>query len=167
MVDRDLNRWRTSQSSSEEWSVSPAGAPRRRLPDVPAGERPTEPVAPGRESGSIDTQPVSGIQHATLGLLDGTVIARLACHESLGTVVIGRGSAATIQVQDTFAHRVHAQISWETTSRSHVITHGGGANGTLVNLQRIASPTRLIDGARIRIGKTEIVYRKIWYPGSS
>lgn len=108
----------------------------------------------------------NGIAYATLGMLDGTVVARLQCHDSLGTAVIGRGSLSSIRLHDPFVHRMHAEVHWDAGASAHVITHGGGANGTLVNMQRIEQPTRLADGARIRVGKTELVYRRFWYPGS-
>jgi pSer/pThr/pTyr-binding forkhead associated (FHA) protein len=105
------------------------------------------------------------MQYATIALLDGTVIGRLACDELLGEIVVGRGSAAGIRVDDPFVHRIHSEIRWDTALRSHVIAHGGGSNGTYVNLQRVDRPARLIDGARIRIGKTELIYRRVYYPG--
>jgi hypothetical protein len=105
------------------------------------------------------------MQYATIALLDGTVIGRLACDQLLGEIVVGRGSVAGIRVDDPFVHRVHSEIRWDTALRSHVIAHGGGSNGTYVNLQRVDRPTRLIDGARIRIGKTELIYRRVYYPG--
>ena len=102
--------------------------------------------------------------YATVALLDGTVVGRLACDASLGQVAIGRGSLASIQVHDSFVHRVHSEIQWDTELRSHIITHAGGSNGTFVNLQRVDTPTRLVDGARIRVGKTELIYRRVYYP---
>lgn len=99
--------------------------------------------------------------YATLGLLDGTVIARLPCGVELGTAVIGRGSLSDIRIHDPWIHRVHAHIDWDVGLRAHVISHVGGINGTFVNLQRVISPTRLTDGARVRVGKTELVYRRI------
>lgn len=106
------------------------------------------------------------MQYATIALLDGTVAGRLECAESLGQIVLGRGSLAGVQIHDPFVHRVHAEIHWDPEIRSHVITHAGGSNGTFVNLQRVDRPTRLLDGARIRIGKTELIYRRVFYPGS-
>ena len=105
------------------------------------------------------------IQYATIALLDGTVVGRLECDQSLGQVVVGRGTIAGIQVHDPFVHRVHSEIHWDAEARAHVINHAGGSNGTFVNLLRVDRPTRLIDGARIRIGKTELIYRRVYYPG--
>jgi hypothetical protein len=108
------------------------------------------------------TAPAAAAGYATLGMLDGTVIARLECDARPGAAVLGRGSLSTIRLQDPFVHRFHAEICWDDSARAHVITHGDGANGTFVNMQRIEQPTRLIDGSRIRIGKTELIYRRGW-----
>ncbi|HUG15342.1 MAG TPA: FHA domain-containing protein [Thermomicrobiales bacterium] len=124
----------------------------------------SEPLAPVPEQDAPAEQ--GGVAYATLGMLDGAIVARLQCHENLGRVVLGRGSLSEVRLHDPFVHRVHAELHWDPASRAHVITHGGGANGTFVNLQRIDQPARLTDGARIRVGKTELVYRRFWYPGA-
>jgi hypothetical protein len=104
--------------------------------------------------------------YATLGMLDGTVIARLQCHETMGIAVLGRSSSVTVRIADPFVHRVHCELFWDPAFRAHVIRHGDGSNGTWVNLERIIQPVRLVDGARIRVGKTELIYRRAYYPGS-
>lgn len=104
-------------------------------------------------------------QYATIGMLDGTVVGRLECDESLGLAVLGRSSLSEIQIHDQFVHRAHAEIYWDQAIRAHVIVDGGGSNGTFVNLQRVDKPTRLADGTRIRVGKTELIYRRVYYPG--
>lgn len=101
------------------------------------------------------------VGYATLGLLDGTIIAHIPCSDDLGTAVIGRGSLSDIRIHDAWIHREHALIAWDADVRMHVITHAGGANGTFVNLHRLSAPTHLNDGARVRVGKTEMVYRRI------
>ena len=97
---------------------------------------------------------------ATLGMLDGTIVARLQCHEEMGRVSIGRGGTAAVRIEDAYVHGVHCEIYWDPTARAHIIKHAGGRNGTFVNLQRLCRPARLIDGARVRIGKTELIYRR-------
>ncbi|HEX5166693.1 MAG TPA: FHA domain-containing protein [Thermomicrobiales bacterium] len=124
---------------------------------ISAAGQPVEPEL--RDTASL------AMQYATIALLDGTVIGRLACDRLLGEIVVGRGSLAGVRVDDPFVHRVHSEIRWDADLRSHVIAHAGGSNGTYVNLQRVDRPTRLIDGARIRIGKTELIYRRVYYPG--
>jgi hypothetical protein len=136
---------------------SGSGPLQRRIQAGPqAFERP---IALDREASGV------AIQFATVALLDGTVVGRLECDASLGQIVVGRGSLADIQVHDSFVHRAHSEIHWDTDVRAHVISHAGGSNPTFVNLQRVDKPTRLIDGARIRIGKTELIYRRVFYAG--
>ncbi len=137
--------------------LSGSGPLQRRL--LSGAQAIDRPVAPDRGT------PAVAIQYATVALLDGTVIGRLKCDASLGQIVVGRGGTADIQVHDSFVHRVHSEIHWDTDVRSHMITHAGGSNPTFVNLQRVDKPTRLIDGARIRMGKTELIYRRVFYPG--
>jgi hypothetical protein len=139
-----------------------AGPLARRLLGSQGGQ--TAPAQQPAPVPSTDAAANTESRYATLSLLDGTIVARLACDGSLGTAVIGRGSLSTIRIHDPFVHRVHADIRWDEGTRAHVITHGGGTNGTFVSLQRIDQPTRLIDGTRIRVGKTELIYRLVWYP---
>jgi hypothetical protein len=149
-------------SNQQTGRIGPAG----REAETPIGSGPlqrrilTGAVAPSRR----DTPDVA-IQYATVALLDGTVVGRLECDASLGTIVVGRSDLSDIQIHDPFVHRAHSEIHWDIELRSHVITHAGGSNPTLVNLQRVERPARLIDGARIRIGKTELIYRRVFYPG--
>jgi len=110
---------------------------------------------------ALERAEAAAVSYATLGMLDGTVIARLPCGEELGSAGIGRGSLSDIRIHDPWIHREHASIAWDAVRRAHVIEHAGGANGTFVNLQRISTPTRLTDGARVRVGKTELIYRII------
>jgi hypothetical protein len=140
--------------------------PARGEPEEPIGSGPLQRrILGGAQALDRADAPSTAIQYATVALLDGTVVGRLECDPSLGQVVVGRGALSGIQVHDTFVHRVHAEIHWDAELRAHVITHAGGSNPTHVNLQRIDRPTRLIDGARIRVGKTELIYRRVYYPG--
>jgi pSer/pThr/pTyr-binding forkhead associated (FHA) protein len=98
---------------------------------------------------------------ATLQLLDGTLIARLSCDEECGVIVIGRDKLSDVRISDPYVHRSHAEIHWDLETRSHIFSHSGGENGSWVNLQRVNAPARLTDGSRIRVGKTELIYRRI------
>jgi hypothetical protein len=69
-----------------------------------------------------------------------------------GTVVLGRGTEADVQLTDTGVSRRHAQI---TGTR---VTDLGSTNGTRVNGTRITE-AELVDGDRLTLGATEIVYR--------
>ncbi len=165
MYDSSMNQSRSDQATGrfdpldDEPSRLAESSPLRRR--IMAGAEAVNPPITEHHEHATDF----GVQYATIAFLDGTVAGRLECAESLGNVVIGRGSLAEIQIHDRFVHRVHSEIYWDAELRSHVITHAGGSNSTYVNLQRVDGPTRLVDGSRIRIGKTELVYRRIFYPG--
>lgn len=169
MYYSDMSQSSSGKSSEgDRESTGGAGALSRRLAGASQpSTHPTEPRPAPVDWQSDGVQDATGaVPYATLGMLDGTVLARLPCAEELGTVIIGRSTTASIRVHDPFVHRLHADITWDPVTKSHVITHGDGSNGTFVNLQRISQPTRLIDGTRIRVGKTEIIYRRLWYPSS-
>jgi hypothetical protein len=140
--------------------------PATREAETPIGSGPLQRrILAGAVVPSRRDTPSAAIQYATVALLDGTVVGRLECDASLGQIVVGRSDLSGIQIHDPFVHRVHSEIHWDVELRAHVITHAGGSNPTLVNLQRVERPARLIDGARIRIGKTELIYRRVYYPG--
>lgn len=91
--------------------------------------------------------------------LSGKRLAELPCDETMGIFILGRGHNAGIQLDDPYVHRVHASVRWDPHERAHVISHGGGENGTYVNRRRIRTPMRLLDGVRLRVGRTELIYR--------
>jgi hypothetical protein len=161
MSDGARDNDRTSSGSAP----SPSGPLQRRLQRgaQPLGTQVAEPTAAGAQLSGSEVDQAESLGHATLSLLDGTVIARMPCSDDLGSAVIGRGSLSDIRIHDPWIHREHAHVSWDAESRAHLIADAGGANGTFVNLQRLASmtPVRLTDGARVRVGKTELIYRRV------
>lgn len=96
---------------------------------------------------------------AGLFSLDGKKIADLPCDAAAGIIILGRGHNATVRVSDPYIHRVHAHMRWDAEMEAHFIAHGGGENSTYVNRQKVRTPVRLRNGNRIRMGKTELVYR--------
>jgi hypothetical protein len=91
--------------------------------------------------------------------LDGNEVAHLPCDELAGIIILGRGQNASVRIQDPYVHRVHAHMRWDATVKSHIIVHGGGENPTYVNKRKLRSPHTLQDGHRIRLGRTELIYR--------
>lgn len=127
------------------------GSPDRRSPAYDGS------LAQSGHSGPA--QPAGIETRAFLLTADGGVLAELPCSEDAGVVVLGRGQAADIRVNDPYAHRQHAEIRWDAGKNVHMIAHGGGENGTYVNRHRVRLPLMLVGGEQIRIGKTRLVYK--------
>ncbi len=89
----------------------------------------------------------------------GNEMASLPCDESAGIIILGRGQNATVRISDPYVHRVHAHMRWDSSVGSHIIVHGGGENATNVNRRKIRAPYTLQDGNRIRLGRSEMIYR--------
>jgi hypothetical protein len=79
-----------------------------------------------------------------------------ASHVLDGTIVIGRGADADIQLTDTGVSRRHAELSAEADGVS--VKDLGSTNGTYVNGRRVTSALA-VDGDRITVGTTELVVR--------
>ncbi|MEZ4522765.1 MAG: FHA domain-containing protein [Thermomicrobiales bacterium] len=90
---------------------------------------------------------------------EGNQIAALPCNETAGIIILGRGQNATVRISDPYVHRVHAHMRWDSSVNSHIIVHGGGENSTYVNRRKIRAPYTLQNGNRIRLGRTEMIYR--------
>ena len=91
--------------------------------------------------------------------IDGTPIASLP--RTIGAeTLIGRSAHLALHLaRDRFASSYHALIRWDDILETHVISDCDSRNGTFVDDVRVASPVRLVDGALIRIGQTELFYR--------
>ena len=104
----------------------------------------------------------SGIELAIPRLLldDGTIVARLP--RMAGRVVIGRCPPADICLaDDPHVSAVHACITWVPGFAAHVLHDCGSTNGTFIDGAPVHRPTRLVTGARIRVGQTHLVYCRV------
>ena len=90
---------------------------------------------------------------------DGNLMASLPSDETAGIIILGRGQNATVRISDPYVHRVHAHMRWDAGVGAHIIVHGGGENATYVNRRKIRAPYTLQNGNRIRLGRTELIYR--------
>jgi hypothetical protein len=72
------------------------------------------------------------------------------------TVILGRSPECQVTLEDPLVSRRHAQIDIEAEAAT--ILDLGSRNGVRVNGRRIAEPTRLRDGDRIRLGTQELVF---------
>ena len=78
-------------------------------------------------------------------------------HPLLSSNTLGRSEDATVQVDDRFASKSHAALTFE--DGDYVLTDLRSRNGTAVNGARITSPVVLSDGDRIEIGSTVYEFR--------
>ena len=74
-----------------------------------------------------------------------------------GAFILGRGSGATLKLDDAEASRKHATLFLQAGAL--MIQDEGSANGTFVNGQRIYQPAALSDGDEVRIGTTRFTAR--------
>lgn len=75
-----------------------------------------------------------------------------------GEMVIGRAGECAISLPDEFASNLHAKI-YQAEGRFY-IEDLGSTNGTYVNGRRINYPTELRGGDSIKIGRTEMIFRR-------
>jgi serine phosphatase RsbU (regulator of sigma subunit) len=73
------------------------------------------------------------------------------------SMVIGRGPAADLSVDDPSVSRRHAELTW--ANAECFVVDLGSDNGTLVNGIRIATPTCLGDGDQLTVGSLTADYR--------
>lgn len=77
----------------------------------------------------------------------------------LGTLVLGRGAEATVQLSDTGISRRHAEVRVAGDEGELVeLVDLDSTNGTRVNGRRVSSAI-LLDGDVIGLGTTELIYR--------
>ena len=81
-----------------------------------------------------------------------------ASWELEGDVTIGRAPECAVSIDDEFASNLHSKI-YRTEGRYYV-EDLGSTNGTYVNGRRIHYPTELRNGDRIKIGRTEVEFRR-------
>ena len=73
-------------------------------------------------------------------------------------ILIGRGSDATIQLDDDYVSTRHARIA--ASGDQWFVEDLGSTNGTYVGSARITQPTTISLGTQVRIGKTILELRK-------
>jgi pSer/pThr/pTyr-binding forkhead associated (FHA) protein len=89
----------------------------------------------------------------------GNSVATLTRDAEMGIISIGRSQNATIRLPDKGVSRCHASLSWDPVVGAHVLADCESANGTYLNGRRIIGRVTLLDGARIRLGTTNLLYK--------
>ena len=75
-------------------------------------------------------------------------------------LMIGRGPAATLRLEDPSVSRLHARISAAGSGSGARIEDAGSSHGTYVDGTRLTGPLLLRDGATIRIGDQELAVER-------
>lgn len=73
-------------------------------------------------------------------------------------VMIGRGSRCQVVLTDAYASQVHARIF--RRDEGYFIEDMGSTNGTYLNRRKVTAPMPVNRGDRVRIGKTELEFRR-------
>lgn len=102
--------------------------------------------APRRRGSPTHVLVVQGANAGTRVELDGRAI------------LIGRGTDATIRLDDDYASTRHARIA--QSGEQWFVEDLGSTNGTYVGSARVSQPTTLTLGTQVRIGKTILELRK-------
>jgi DNA-binding CsgD family transcriptional regulator len=98
-------------------------------------------------------------QGAFLAYRDGSGDLRLMPLERVERATIGRSDENDLALGwDPEVSRVHAQLE-RVGGDWTLVDDGLSRNGSFVNGERVASRTRLVDGDRLRMGRTSIVFR--------
>jgi pSer/pThr/pTyr-binding forkhead associated (FHA) protein len=71
--------------------------------------------------------------------------------------VLGRGTEADVIVDDAGVSRRHAEVRAEGDQLT--VVDLGSTNGTYVDGEKIAGATAVVDGSRIRVGRSQLTVR--------
>lgn len=72
-----------------------------------------------------------------------------------GEVIVGRGDAADLRIQETMISRRHARL-W-LDGNGAMVEDLGSTNGTYLNDRRLRAPMPLVPGDRLRFDETQFV----------
>lgn len=76
-------------------------------------------------------------------------------HPIIGTVVVGRGESADIQLDDEFASERHA--SFTVVEGVVVVEDLGSTNGTTIDGRPVTERTEVTSGTSVIVGRTKVV----------
>ena len=106
---------------------------------------------------STGLAPESPVDHDPRLLVERAPGLQQASEYELGTdLLLGRGDAVDIKLEDPFASSRHARIVRQGDLA--VIEDLGSTNGTLLNGEPLRGPQPLHPGDRVRIGDSEFTY---------
>jgi pSer/pThr/pTyr-binding forkhead associated (FHA) protein len=73
-------------------------------------------------------------------------------------LILGRSEKCHIPLGDTYASQVHARVF--RRNGQFFIEDMGSTNGTYLNSRKVAGPTPVNRGDRVRIGRTDLEFRR-------
>ncbi|HEX5166572.1 MAG TPA: FHA domain-containing protein [Thermomicrobiales bacterium] len=106
------------------------------------------------------TRLASGVELAMPRLLgdDGTIVACLRRFDGSQMTIGSSQSAGLCLWGDPFVEPEHACIRWVESAQAHVLEDWGSGERIELDGVRLKRPTRLTNGARFRVGTTDLVY---------
>jgi pSer/pThr/pTyr-binding forkhead associated (FHA) protein len=73
-------------------------------------------------------------------------------------IIIGRADRCHIVLDDSYVSQIHARVF--AKGDVFMVEDMGSTNGTYINRNRVTSPTEVLRGDRLKIGKTVLEMRK-------
>jgi hypothetical protein len=130
-------------------------APQAQAPQAAQPSQPVpQPMAPIAVAGRVE--PAAAAARGVLVVVSGA-LAGQRVDVGAQPVSIGKGPSSLQIADDPAVSTRHAELAQRGTA--FVVTDLGSTNGTFVNSQRIAQPTRLNDGDLLRFGNTQMKFR--------
>lgn len=119
---------------------------------------PTPTARPIRATRATGSVPRASKQPTLLVVMDGP-LAGTSVPLNGSTLTLGRAPSNTVVLDDEFVSSHHARVYPDPNTGSWAIEDLNSTNGTVVNQQRISSPTMLPAGVPVRIGATTFELR--------
>lgn len=107
-----------------------------------------------RPAATIKTKPGKPPERVTLLQPDG----KAKTFDIGDELMIGRDAKCQVILEDTYASQIHARIF--TKDDGVFIEDMGSTNGTYLNRKKVTSPLSVSRGDRVRIGKTELEFKR-------
>lgn len=133
---------------------------RKRSDSVSAPAQPAAPLAAPRatQSNGAGVGNGNGTAPTLLVIIDGP-LAGTSVPLNSSVITLGRAASNTVVLDDEFVSSHHARVYPDAASGSWAIEDLHSTNGTVVNQQRISTPTILAPRVPVRIGATTFELR--------
>ena len=112
-------------------------------------------TASGPQRRATDDTPPSAPENRSIVVFDGE--GAPTTHRVHDTVVLGRGDAADIQLDDEYSSERHA--SFTVIGNTIIVQDLGSTNGTAIDGRRIEGRVEVAPGTIVMVGHTKVVIR--------